>query len=182
MTVAGNTVYLYDSSGKELAQLPGDKVAFLPRSEKFVAFLFGKNRQTLDISGGQSRLFDGSGLELAVLKGDFDLTDIVMYGAGNLPPSLEEMYSKSLSFFSPDGQRLVTSDAKNSYLYNASGQQIAKLPGLSPKFSSTGQYFTVASEGRVYVFDRSGKRLIETQGEFGVFSPDGRYIAIVARR
>jgi WD40 repeat protein len=182
VTVSGNTVHLYDLSGKELARISGNRAAFLPKGEKFVTFLFGKNKQPLDISGGESRLFDGSGRELAFLKGDFDLTDIVMYGAGNLPPFLEDIYKRSLSFLSPDGQRFVTRDSKNSYLYDALGKQIAKLPGLSPRFSSTGQHFFIASEGKVYVFDRSGTKLIETQGEFGAFSPDGQRIAIAAKK
>lgn len=188
VTVLGSTAHLYDLSGKELAQLPGDRAAFLPKGEKLVTFLFGKNKQKLDLSGGESRLFDSSGQELALLKGDFDLYDIVLYGAGTLPPFFEDVYKRSLSFFSPDGQRFVTNDSQNSYLYDAAGKQIAYLPGLAVRFSSSGQHLITTSkgkedkEGKVYLFDRSGARLLEAQGRSGVFSPDGQRIAITAEK
>jgi WD40 repeat protein len=182
VTASYKTLHLYDVSGKEIAQLPGDRAAFLPKGERIATFLFGKNEQKLDVSNGESRLFDTSGRELALLKGDFDITHMVMYGAGNVPPFFDDIYTYSFPFFSADGQRLATSDSKSSYLYNSSGKLIAKLPGVFPRFSPTGQYLVTVSEDKIYVFDHSGTKVIETQGRFGGFSPDGQHIAIVAKR
>ncbi|KAM3114407.1 WD40 repeat domain-containing protein [Phormidesmis sp. 146-33] len=181
VTILGNTVYLYDVSGKELARLPGNYAAFLPQGDKFVTFLTGKNKQPNDISGGQSRLFDGSGRELAKMTGDLSPAEMVLYGAGGTPLPSEAIYSKSFSFSSPDGQRLITSDSQKSYLYNSSGKQVAQLPGLAPEFNSTGQLSTTSKE-KIYLFNRSGVKAMEVQGEFKVFSPDGQHLAIVEKR
>ncbi|KAM3103520.1 WD40 repeat domain-containing protein [Phormidesmis sp. 146-12] len=181
VTVLGNTVYLYDVSGKELARLPGNYAAFLPQGDKVVTFLTGKNKQPNDISGGQSRLFDGSGRELAKMAGDLSPAEMILYGAGGTPLPSEAIYSKSFSFSSPDGQRLITSDSQKSYLYDSSGKQVAQLPGLAPEFNSTGQLSTTSKE-KIYLFNRSGIKVMEVQGEFKVFSPDGQHLAIVEKR
>ena len=186
VTVSGNTVHLYDVSGKELAKLPGSLAAFLPKDEKFITYSFGANKQPLDISGGESRLFDGSGRELALLTGDFPGYNLTIFGAGVLSPFLQ-VYGRSFSFFSSDGQQLVTSDSKNSYLHNSLGKLVAQLPGLFLEFSATGQHLVTVSKGKerkVYLFDRSGTKLIEidTQGAFSELSPDGQSIVIEAKR
>ncbi len=183
VTVSGNTVHLYDGLGQELARLPGNRAAFSPKGERFVTFLFGKNKQPLDVSGGESRLFDESGRELALLTGDFSRFYDVMFGAGVLPPWLKEVSS---SVFSPDGQGLIISDSKSSYLYDSSGKRVAQFPGSLANFSSTGQHIiSTVSEGKerkIYLFNRSGTKLMDIQGEFGGFSPDGQYIAVEAKR
>ena len=177
-TTSNKIVHLYNSSGNEIAQLPGDRVAFLPRSDKFVTYSFGENQ--LYISRGETRLFDSSGQELALLMGYPSLDAIIVSGDSSLSrtnPFLED----SFSFFSPDGQRLVTTDAQNSYLYNASGEQIAELQGAFLSFSLTGQHFVTRSEGKVHLFDRSGIQLMEVEGEFASFSPDGQRLAITVQ-
>lgn len=190
VTVSGNIVHLYDVSGKELARLPGNRAAFSPKGEKFVTFLFGKNKQPNDVSGGESRLFNQSGRELALLTGDFSRSFEVMFGAGVFSPFFnKDVCGTSSSVFSPDGQELIISDFKNSYLYDSSGKKAAQFPGSFANFSSTGKHIiSIVSEGKegqagtIYLSDRSGAKLMDAQGESGRFSPDGQHIIIEAKR
>lgn len=172
ITVSGNTVHLYDLSGNKIAQLSGHFAAFLPGSEKFVTYLAKR-----DMSGGETRLFDGSGREIAFLTGVPPHNEIDLFGAGS-PSQMSEFLGGTFSFFSSDGQRLVTTDTQNSYLYDASGEPIATLQGVFLRFSSTGQHLITLSEGKVHLFNRSGTKLMELEGEFALFSPDGQRLAI----
>lgn len=179
VAVSGNTVHLYDLSGNEIAQMPGHFAAFLPESDKFITYLSGENENRLDLSGGETRLFDSSGQELALLTGDPSLYDMAMFGAGS-PSQISQFLEGSFSFLSVDGQRIATSDEENSYLYDASGNQIAVLPGVFLSFSPTGQHLITSKEGKIYLFDRSGVKLMEVEGTFASFSPDGQRLAISA--
>lgn len=182
VTVSNNIVHLYDLSGNEIAQLPGQRAVFLPGSDQVVTYLFGVNEsKPLDISGGETRLFDASGQELALLRGDPPLDEVTLFGAGNPPGINEFLHGGSFSFFSADGQRLVTTDAQNSYLYSASGEQIAVLPGVFLNFSPTGQHLITLSADHVHIFDRSGAELMEVVGAFASFSPDGQRLAITVQ-
>lgn len=181
--VRGSTVYLYDALGHEIAQVTGDRAAFLPNSEKFITFSSGVNENLLDISGGKTRLFDGSGQQLALLAGGSSPdVDLWLSGAGMLLQSSQLFgFGVSYSFFSSDGQRLVTEDSNKTYLYASSGEQVAELQGSFRAFSPTGQNLVTVSEGKTYLFDRSGNQLLEIQGEFGDFSPDGEHLAVVTK-
>lgn len=175
ITVLGNRVHLYDLSGRRIAEVPGHRAIFLPGSDRFITYLFGRNEHPLNIAGGETRLFDAAGREIALLQGNPPLGDI-LFEAGELS-QVSEFAGWSSTFISSDGQRLVTINAESSYLYNASGEQIAQLPGVFTAFSSTGQHLITRSGGKFYLFDRSGKKLMEVEGEYGGFSPDGQHVA-----
>jgi len=86
------------------------------------------------------------------------------------------------SFLSADGQRIVTYDAEQSYLYDASGQLIAELDGTDPQFDPTGRFILTRTINTVYLYDRSGHPIAELEaGEQIMFSPDGERIAIAYR-
>jgi hypothetical protein len=178
ITVLQNRVYLYDLSGREIAQVPGDRAVFLPGSDRFITYLFGRNENPFNISGGETRLFDADGREIALLQGNPPLGDII-FEAGELS-QVSEFAGWSSTFISSDGQRVATIDAESSYLYSASGEQIAQLAGVFVGFSATGQHLSTRSGGKFYLFDRSGKQTMEMEGEFAKFSPDGQRVAITS--
>ncbi|MBD2327700.1 hypothetical protein [Alkalinema sp. FACHB-956] len=125
------------------------------------------------------RLFDLTSCKSTVLKGSFDAYFMELSGAGGSNLQNSQDY---LPFLSPDGERVITSEAGTIYLYSASGQLVAQLPGQFLQFDATGKYGLAKMRDEVYVFDRSGRQIMKTKGEFGLFSPNGQSVAISAKQ
>ena len=180
LMVSGNTVSLYNLSGRRIAQLPGTQATFLPKGSQPITFLESEN--AVPGSGfavGETRLFDASGQELALLQGNPSKIKLDRWAGGKDPYSqITESGSISILFASSDGQYLVTSDRGISYLYQTSGKQIAAVQGTFHQFNSIGQHFMTQSSDRFYLFDIAGKKLAEVERDYpsyeAWFNPDGQ--------
>ncbi|WNZ23590.1 hypothetical protein HJG54_12500 [Leptolyngbya sp. NK1-12] len=200
--VDGGTNYLYDASGRELAQLPGRFLGapiFSPDSQRIVSF-----------AEDSTYLLNAAGQQIAQIQGPFRK---VLLGNGFSPDSQQFVMCQRLEpcflfnasgqlltqlegefiGFSPDGQKLITSDGDSNNpilnLYNRSGQKIAQLPGaysiFSPVFSPDGQLFLVSNEivgDTSYLYNSSGEAVAQLRGADGKFSSSGKFLVTVSNK
>ncbi|MBC1240499.1 AAA-like domain-containing protein [Nostoc sp. 2RC] len=155
----GGTVYLWDRTGRKLAQLGFGIVKYSPD---------GQQLATLETNGSIS-LWNQSGRKIKQLEGH----------QGNI-------YSIE---FSPDSKQLATVGSDSTVLlWDHKGQKVGQLEGhqgriYSIQFSrNSGKLVTTGSDGVARIWNRSGQLVAKLQGSQSPiinaqFSPNGQIIA-----
>ncbi|MBD2578390.1 CHAT domain-containing protein [Oscillatoria sp. FACHB-1406] len=160
LTFTKDSALLWDSSGKQLAILRGDRGEttglFSPDGERIVTF--GQR--------GNAHLWSNSGKLLAVLKGH---------------------QGKVHAQFSPDGKRVITLGGDGTaHLWSSSGQQLQILEGhkgeVKAAFSPDSKLILTygTDDSATFLWDASGKLLSVLRGdrntEYATFSGDGKLV------
>ena len=198
-------VYLWNSSGQQLAQWKGHhnwvrSISFSPDGQCLVtagedglARLWDLSGQLLaECQGHQGGVYSASfspnGQQIAT-AGDDGFVRLWDFSGQLLTEFVAHEDAIGSVSFSPNGQYLSTaSNDHTTQLWNLSGQPLVEFKGheywvRSANFSPDGQCLVTAGEdGKVILWDLSGNQLAQLNGHQGSvrmvrFSPDGQHIA-----
>lgn len=179
-----NGVSLLDQTGRRVAQIPGRFIkltsGFASDGARFVLYRLNPESCDLFDASGQmiSRLIKQCGGISADGKKFFSVTgssDDPVLQMHNTFGKKVAQFSGLFPIFSPDRRLIVTSNLigeKSSYLYTATGQQLAQLKGTSARFSSNSQRILTVSDNTVYLYDRLGKEITRSPGSWAAFLPN----------
>jgi WD40 repeat protein len=197
-----NTARVWDTSGKQLLLLPGHEgglryTAFSPDGKYILTTNNDDNNRKSRIwskSGKLISTFNATGLKWSpnskyiIAMYDYDgknyssLWNIHGKKIVEFPGSANSYFGAS---FSPDGERIITTNGNIATIWNTSGQKLSEFRAnqdvYNGSFSPDGKLIITASpDNRVIVWDTSGKPLVEIPHQdtvvYGKFSPDGKRI------
>ncbi|MGG6269178.1 toll/interleukin-1 receptor domain-containing protein [Leptolyngbya sp. AN03gr2] len=174
----GNTLQGYNFTDGTLNELFEGSFPSFSADSNHIITGNGEISQVYDLSGKELLRFRGSSPHFFNFNGQGVVTqdlfgNIRLYNleGKKLQISLEERNA-----FSPDSQKILTSDDKRVRLYNLFGKKLAEFQGSMPKFSLDGSRIFTWDDYKSYLHDLSGKKLAEFQGSNPISSPDSKYV------
>ncbi|MEM7382223.1 MAG: hypothetical protein AAF361_13640, partial [Bacteroidota bacterium] len=194
----GNLVLTH--SNNQLARVwstTGKLEAILDHEEDLTNAMFSPTGKIiLTTSNNQSIIWNLKGEKMKVLqhpqqdkKSSFSDDVIIRQNTLFGGDPLMRCYNTSASFFSLDGERILTcSDTQKIKLWNLKGDEIATLTHDEEiqeiSFSSDGELIMVVSYFAAGIWDRNGNKLTVLKHKYGIedasFSPDSKKILTVS--
>jgi WD40 repeat protein len=153
---------IWSESGKLISTFPARGMTWSPNS-KYIMATYNSNGETY------SSLWNLAGKKIV-----------------EFPASRNSFFGAS---FSPDGERIVTTEGETASIWNTSGQKISEFKAnkelYNASFSPDGkQIITASPDSKIIIWDTSGKPIMEIPHPdtvvYGKFSPDGKRIATVS--
>jgi WD40 repeat protein len=193
------TARVWDRSGKQLLLLNGDDkgieyAAFSPDGKYILTAIDDKETKIWSDSGELISTFKARGMiwspnsKYIIAKFDYDgknyssLWNTSGEKIVEFPPSKNSFIGAS---FSPDGERIVTTDGTILSIWNTSSQKLSEFKVnqdiYNPSFSPDGKRIIATSTNNTaIIWDINGKQLVEipyqTLVVYAKFSPDGKRI------
>lgn len=189
----GNTVRVWNSSGKLVAELKGglnNNASFSPDGKKIVTVSQDTTGRVWDLSGKLTAALK-QGTEVEVNNASFSPDgQMVVAVLENNTPRLWDVSGKfraelqghefwvRSAAFSPDSKLIVTASDEDARIWDTSGKQLAILQGhqgslIGASFSPDGKRIIArTNDNIVYVWDTSGKLIGKTNEDLETFSSD----------
>ncbi|BAZ00727.1 WD-40 repeat-containing protein [Tolypothrix tenuis PCC 7101] len=194
----GNTVRVWNSSGKLVAELKGglnNNASFTPDGKKILTLSQDTTARVWDLSGKLTAVLQ-QGNQVRVNSASFSPDgQIVVAVMENNTPRLWDVSGKfraelqghefwvRSAAFSPDSKLIVTtSDDGTARIWNTLGKQVAILQGhegslTNANFSSDGKRIIASTNNNTsYIWDTAGKLINQTNENLEIFHADEELI------
>ncbi|BAY20275.1 WD-40 repeat-containing protein [Calothrix sp. NIES-2100] len=193
----GNTVRVWNSNGKLVAELKGglnNNARFSPDGKKIVTISQDTTARVWDLSGKLTSVLQ-EGTEVQVKSANFSPDgQMVVAVMENNTPRLWDVSGKfraelqghefwvGSATFSPDSKLIVTTSGEDARIWDTYGKQLAILQGhqgsvIAASFSPDGKRIIAQTDDNTaYIWETSGKLIGKTNENLETFNPDEKLI------